>query len=208
MTIPFRGICVASAALALFSHCAAADQESAAPKATASEPTASEVAIPAATAPEAVVQESDDSGLSFNAGADLRIRQEIMDHVPGNPYGGFSAFRFRESGYRNHIRFRPRVWAELKGDAGSAGLWTLYGRLTDEFRWNSRPANRTTAWPGEIVLDNLYLEGKGVFDGFLDLKVGRQDLLGLCGLRRILVDGTPGDGSRTLYTDMCLSAST
>ena len=70
MTTSFRGICVASAALALFSHCAAADQESAAPKATASEPTASEVAIPAATAPEAVVQESDDSGLSFNAGAD------------------------------------------------------------------------------------------------------------------------------------------
>ena len=202
MTIPFRGICFASAALALFSHCAAADQEPAAPKATASEPTASEVAIPAATAPEAVVQESDDSGLSFNAGADLRIRQEIMDHVPGNPYGGFRAFRFRESGYRNHIRFRPRVWAEVKGDAGSAGLWTLYGRLADEFRWNSRPANRTTAWPGEIVLDNLYLEGKDVFDGFLDLKVGRQNLRGLCGLDRIFVDGTPGDGSRTLYTDM------
>ena len=96
MTTSFRGICVASAALALFSHGAAADQESAAPKATASEPTAEEVDIPAATAPEAVVQESDDSGLSFNAGADLRIRQEIMDHVPGNPYGGFRAFRFRE----------------------------------------------------------------------------------------------------------------
>ena len=121
MTIPFRGICVASAALALFSHCAAAEQADTAP----------ETAVPEATAPEAVVQESDDSGLSFNAGADLRIRQEIMDHVPGNPYGGFRAFRFRESGYRNHIRFRPRVWAELKGDAGSAGLWTLYGRLAD-----------------------------------------------------------------------------
>ena len=129
MTIPFRGICFASAALALFSHCAAADQESAAPKATASEPTASEVAIPAATAPEAVVQESDDSGLSFNAGADLRIRQEIMDHVPGNPYGGFRAFRFRESGYRNHIRFRPRVWARASWDR-----FTLFGRLVNEFR--------------------------------------------------------------------------
>ena len=101
MTIPFRGICVASAALALFSPCAVAEEEPAAPKAAASE----------AAVPEAVVQESDESGLSFNAGADLRIRQEIMDHVPGNPNGGFRAFRFRESGYRNHIRFRPRVWA-------------------------------------------------------------------------------------------------
>ena len=140
--------------------------------------------------------------IEFNAGADLRIRQEIMDNVPGLPYGGFGAFRFRGSGYRNHIRFRPRVWAELKGDAGSAGAWRLYTRVTDEFRWNSRPANRTTAWPGEVILDNLYVEGKGVFDGLLDVKLGRQDLLGLCGLSRILVDGTPGDGSRTLYTDM------
>ena len=41
-----------------------------------------------------------------------------------------------------------------------------------------------------------------MFDGFLDLKVGRQNLRGLCGLDRIFVDGTPGDGSRTLYTDM------
>ena len=152
-------------------------------------------------AEEGVVME-EQGGLSFDAGADLRIRQEIMDHVPGNPNGGFGAFRFRESGYRNHIRFRPRVWAELKGDAGSGGLWTLYGRLADEFRWNSRPKNRTTSWPGEIILDNLYLEGEGVFDGFVDMKLGRQDLYGLCGLDRILVDGTPGDGSRTLYTDM------
>ena len=93
MTIPFRGICVASAALALFSHCAAADQESAAPKATASEPVATEVAIPAATAPEAVVQESDDSGLSFNAGTDLRIGPGVMDPDPGNQYGGLRASR-------------------------------------------------------------------------------------------------------------------
>ena len=151
---------------------------------------------------KAAQEEEDSSPISFNAGADLRVRQEIMDHVPGIPLGGFRAFRFRESGYRNHIRFRPRVWAELTGDAGDAGFWTLYGRITDEFRWNSRPASRTTEWPGEVILDNLYLEGKGVFDGFLDVKVGRQDMLGQSGLRRIMVDGTPGDGSRTLYTDM------
>ena len=142
------------------------------------------------------------SNWAFDAGADLRIRHELMDHVPGLPNGGFRAFRFRESGNRNHIRFRPRVWAELKGDAGEAGVWTLYGRLADEFRWNARPRNRTTSWPGEVVVDNLYLEGVGVFDGFLDVKLGRQNLIGYCGLERILVDGTPGDGSRTLYTDM------
>ena len=150
----------------------------------------------------AYASEEKADGLSYDFGADLRIRQEIMDHVPGLPNGGFRAFRFRESGYRNHIRFRPRVWGEVKGDAGEAGLWRLYIRLADEFRWNSRPANRTTSWPGEVVVDNLYIEGKGIFDGLLDVKLGRQDLYGLCGLGRIMVDGTPGDGSRSLYTDM------
>ena len=62
------------------------------------------------------------SAFAFDAGADLRIRQELMDHVPGLPNGGFRGFRFRESGYRNHIRFRPRVWAEVKADAGDAGV--------------------------------------------------------------------------------------
>ncbi len=155
-----------------------------------------------AAAPAEGAEQEEKSPIEFNAGADLRIRQEMLDNVPGLPYGGFGAFRYRSSGYRNHIRFRPRVWAELKGDAGSAGVWRLYTRVTDEFRWNCRPANRTTAWPGEVILDNLYVEGKGVFDGLLDVKLGRQDLVGLCGLNRIFVDGTPGDGSRTLYTDM------
>ena len=158
-----------------------------------------DVSATAAPAPEPAESAS---AWDFDAGADLRIRHELMDHVPGLPNGGFRAFRFRESGNRNHMRFRPRVWAELKADAGDAGLWRLYGRLTDEFRWNARPKNRSTSWPGEVIIDNLYLEGAGVFDGFLDVKVGRQDLVGFCGLERILVDGTPGDGSRTLYTDM------
>ncbi len=140
------------------------------------------------------------SALAFDAGADLRVRQEIVDHVPGVPYGVLGTPR--AGGYRNHMRFRPRVWAELKGDAGEAGAWSLYARLADEFRWNVRPKNRGNVWPGEAVLDNLYLAGKGIFDGFLDVKVGRQDLVGLAGLERVFVDGTPGDGSRTLYSDV------
>lgn len=162
-------------------------------------------AVHAAHAEESVTAENGElkkSPIEFNVGADLRIRQEIMDNVPGLPYGGLSSSRFNRSGYRNHMRFRPRVWAELKGDAKSAGAWRFYTRVADEFRWNCRPSNRTTEWPGEVILDNLYIEGNGVFDGFLDVRLGRQDLTGFYGLTRVFVDGTPGDGSRTLYTDM------
>lgn len=141
------------------------------------------------------------SALAFDAGADLRIRQEMMDNVPGLPGGGLVTTP--HSDFRNHMRFRPRVWAEALGDAGETfGRWRLYTRLTDEMRWNIEPSNRNTSWPGELIIDNLYLEGKGAFDGLVDLKVGRQDLFGYCGLDHVFVDGTPGDGSRTIYTDM------
>lgn len=139
-------------------------------------------------------------GLEFDAGADLRIREEMMDNVPGLPNGGL--MRDARTKFRNHLRFRPRVWGELKGDAGWAGKWRVYTRLTDEFRWNVEPKNSANEWPGEMIVDNLFLEGKDVFDGFMDLKVGRQDLMGYCGLDHVFMDGTPGDGSRTVYTDM------
>ena len=48
---------------------------------------------------------------AFDAGADLRIRQEIMDNVPGLPGGGVLSPRVRGA-YKNHVRFRPRVWGE------------------------------------------------------------------------------------------------
>jgi len=146
-------------------------------------------------------------GISFNAGADLRIRQEIMDHVPGLPGDGVhpGAGRLsaaKSSEYKNHMRFRPRVWGELKGESESLGAWRLHARLTDEFRWYVTPRTGDWTWPDEVVLDNLFVEGKDLFDGFLDLSVGRQDIYRLYGLDHVFVDGTPGDGSRTIYSDI------
>ena len=135
--------------------------------------------------------------VSFDAGADLRIRQEIMDNIPGLPGGGL--LQTRPTGpYRNHMRYRVRAWGELK----AAEKWRVYMRLTDEFRWNIRPHNHKTTFPDEVVLDNLFVEGSDLFDGFLDFRVGRQDIYGLYGLDHIFVDGTPGDGSRTVYSDV------
>ena len=138
---------------------------------------------------------------TFDAGADLRIREELMENVPGLPNGGVLA-PVRRGKFSNHVRFRPRVWGEAKGTTENWGAWRLYMRLTDEFRWCPEPYKNVHTFPDELILDNLFLEGKGLFDGFLDLKVGRQDLYGLYGLDHVFVDGTPGDGSRTTYGDM------
>ena len=122
-------------------------------------------------------------GIDYDLGADLRIRQEIMQHVPGLPgdseHPGAGTGRLspvRRGNYKNHMRFRPRVWGEVKGESESLGAWRLYTRLTDEFRWYVTPRDGDWTWPDEVVLDNLFIEGKDLFDGFLDLSVGRQDM--------------------------------
>lgn len=141
------------------------------------------------------------AGPSVDFGADVRIRQEFMENVPGLPGGGLLQ-RQAEGPYRNHMRYRVRAWGELKADEN----WRLYLRLTDEFRWNVRPKNHKTTFPDEVVIDNLFLEAKDLFDGFLSFTAGRQDIYNLYGLDHVFVDGTPGDGSRTVYADMVRAA--
>lgn len=147
-------------------------------------------------APEGV--EIEPSAFVFNAGADLRIRQEIMHNVPTLPYGVLGRPGVYRGKTKNQLRFRPDVWAELKmGDQ-----WRFYARVNDEFRAGLVQKTHNQTFPGEAVIDNLYLEGKGLLDDVLDIRVGRQDLYKLYGLNHIFVDGTPGDGSCSTYADM------
>ena len=141
------------------------------------------------------------SALAFDAGGDLRIRQELMGNVPGLPNGGVMMPLVRD-GYTDHMRFRPRVWGELKLGTEDAGTFRLFTRVIDEMRWCVKPSKKQYKFPDEALVDNLFIEGKGLFDGFLDFTVGRQDVYNLYGLDHVFVDGTPGDGSRSVYSDM------
>lgn len=139
-------------------------------------------------AQDAVVEEVKDGGLKLNAGADLRIRQEIINNIPDGPVAD----------YNNYFRIRPRVWGEA-----SYENFRLYGRLADEFRHYNKSSNRNNRHcaeiPDEVVVDNLYLDITDLFDGWLDIRAGRQDLV--YGKGRVIAEGTPADGSRTIYMD-------
>ncbi|MCQ2391983.1 MAG: hypothetical protein MJ240_11220 [Kiritimatiellae bacterium] len=152
-------------------------------------------------------------GLRTNAGADLRIRQEIMNNLPGTPGDPYAMTPAVRAKYRNQIRFRPRVWFEA-----AEGPFRLYTRIADEFRHfpalDGTRHSRSYYFPDEVILDNLYLDGKGleadVFKAVgiekVDFRVGRQDMIdrghSIIGLDRIMFDGTPMDGSRSTYSDM------
>ena len=135
----------------------------------------------------------------FDMGADLRVRHEMYDNVPGNPGGGILLNAVR-SKYAGHMRFRPRVWGEVK--FGQDGTWRIFTRIVNEMRWYIKPDKNTHTFPGELLLDNLFIEAHSLFGGLFDFSFGRQDIYALYGLDHIFADGTPGDGSRSLFSDM------
>ena len=150
----------------------------------------------------------------FNAGADFRMRQEMMDNIPGNPGDIYSIAPVKRGKNKNQMRFRPRAWFAVEN-----GPFRLYSRITDEFREypvenGQRKKDRAYNFPDELFLDNLYLEGNGLELDYLndigiekfDFRFGRQDLFerghSIFGLDRIIADGTPLDGSRGFFADM------
>lgn len=126
--------------------------------------------------------------LSVTAGADVRLRFDVTDHLPNATRG--------EADDSNYARIRIRPWMRTTyADYG------IFLRLSDEFRHYNRPESNSSKqrWPDVLFIDNLYFTANSLFDGTLDLKVGRQDMA--FGAERILSDGVGGDGSRAAYFD-------
>ena len=130
----------------------------------------------------------------FRCGADERIRQEYFDHIPisKDPPG------VTRGGENDYFRFRTRAWVE--GDV-LPGV-TLRARIVNETRaWvypdMSKSLQRSTYnWPDEWVFDNLYVNWT-LLDDKVAFRVGRQELI--YGTGKVILEGTPKDGSRTIY---------
>ena len=140
---------------------------------------------PPAAAPDA---------LSFRAGGDLRLRQEAFDDIPLRTAEPSVA----RGGNNNYFRVRPRLFAGV-----DYGDWLSFdARLSDEFRVrNTGP--ESYEWPDELIVDQLKLSLRGLFDGRVDLTLGRQDAS--LGSGRLFAEGTAKDGSRTGFFDGALA---
>ena len=131
--------------------------------------------------------------LSWDAGGDLRLRQEMWDNMPRGAI---------QSHNESYFRMRARLWGKVENED-----FTIYGRLADEFREYVTAAPRTATWnprnyahtPGELILDNLYLDVRDLLWDRVDLRIGRQELF--YGSGRMIFEGTPMDGSRTFFFD-------
>ncbi len=123
-------------------------------------------------------------------GADFRLRYESFDNVPQGPFTEEGPFGTADYSY---FRLRTRAWLQGGTDRASVyirGAHRIHGPTGGNFGYT---------YPDEAVLDNLYLDVNDLFDGLVDLRIGRQDLI--YGAGRVILEGTPGDGARTIYFD-------
>lgn len=135
--------------------------------------------------------------ITADYGADFRLRQDYLEKIMDLKTMGKPDMDF--------FRLRSSLWGKinLNEDAG------VYLKLTNEAKYylgsykpfetadSSTDSNRFDV--DELVIDNLYVHARNIFGLPIDIRIGRQNFLGAYGEAFLILDGTPGDGSRTCY---------
>jgi hypothetical protein len=130
-------------------------------------------------------------------GADFRLRQDYLEKIMDLRTTGKPDMDF--------FRLRSSLWGKvgLNEDLG------VYLKLTNEAKYylgsykpfetsdSTSDSNRFDV--DELVVDNLYVDARNIFGSPIDIRIGRQNFLGAYGEGFLILDGTPGDGSRTCY---------
>jgi len=132
----------------------------------------------------------------FDWGADIRLRQAYFRN----------AIDFDSTGHDtwHYFRLRTRAWIKLgpfftdPNVKQKNGLW-FYTRVTSEPRFFLDAIDRDSVGRDEAVFDALYFEWKRICGLPISFKGGRQDMIYGRGL--VMLDGTPLDGSTTIYQD-------
>ncbi|OQX84013.1 MAG: hypothetical protein B6D53_00935 [Candidatus Omnitrophica bacterium 4484_49] len=121
--------------------------------------------------------------ISFKWGIIERLRQEYLKN--------WKDMENSTGENDNYFRIRTSIWGKLDFDS----QFSVYAKLTNEFKPYVTPSKRGDIH--ELVFDNLYVDLKNIFDSPWSLRIGRQNII--YGEGFLFIDGTPLDGSRTIY---------
>jgi hypothetical protein len=132
-----------------------------------------------------------------NWGADFRLRQDYLESIMDLRTMGRPDWDF--------FRLRSSLWGKVDLDEDIGG----YLKLTNEakyylgsykpFETSDRTSDSNRFDADELVIDNLFFDYKNIVGLPIDIRIGRQNFLGAYGEGFLILDGTPGDGSRTAY---------
>jgi len=130
-------------------------------------------------------------------GGDLRLRQVYFKNAVD--------FLDEFDDTRQFFRIRARLSAKFGPFMADESLNAPNG-LSFYLRVNSEPRYLVQRAPGtpaqmweEVVLDNAYIDWQRIGGAPVSVRAGRQDII--YGRGWIILDGTPLDGSRTIYMD-------
>jgi hypothetical protein len=127
----------------------------------------------------------------FTTYGDIRLRQ-----IYGNQwYLDNDVSNGGKDGHHNFGRYRLRIGELIEVDEDI----TIDGRLTWEFRsWDDPDGKDNHVDGDEAIIDRLNVKIKNLFDAPITGTFGRQDMILSPWL---ILDGTPYDGSRTIFFD-------
>lgn len=130
-------------------------------------------------------------------GAEFRLRQDYLENIMDLRTLGKPDWDF--------FRLRSSLWGKVDLDEDM----DAYLKLTNEAKYylgsykpfetsdSTSDSNRFDV--DELVIDNLYFDYRNIAGLPIDIRIGRQNFLGAYGEGFLILDGTPGDGSRTAY---------
>ena len=148
-----------------------------------------------------------DAPVEFDAGIHSRIRETCVRNAPGLPNGGDAVPVSKERKANTQgIRVDSYPWINAKWREYTAVLGLGHSFIQYLEGVTLPYKERAYRLPDILYLNNLYLDGTGVWDGFMDFRIGRQNMTenrhSVLGLDRLMLDGTPGDSSISTYSDM------
>ncbi|NEX18931.1 alginate export family protein [Thiorhodococcus mannitoliphagus] len=137
---------------------------------------------------------ADNTSGPFSWGADLRLRQVWIDNVGLNAASPTADRTFQ--------RYRTRLWGgyQLTDQISASARLIWEGRHYQAPNASDWPVPGFETWySGGILFDQLAVDFKQIGGSPLSVKLGRQDLI--LGNGWLVLEGTPLDGSRTIYFD-------
>jgi len=175
---------------ALMSAMLAVQAQTAAPAASAKAPES----VPPLSSTEQLIKDIKNPVSWLNWGGDFRIRDEFFNNS--------TSLNEKDPLHeQNYLRFRARVWASIvpvKDLSINARLATESREYFDQSNSGLYNKGHTGLMFTYGILDNLNVQMRNIGD-VLTVTAGRQDIQ--LGDGWLVMDGTPRDGSSTLYFD-------
>jgi hypothetical protein len=137
-------------------------------------------------------------------GLDLRLRELYAHNMFGlnDRFGDSSGMNSNDNQWQQYRTRWSTIWTLAPDVTFNTRLVWEFMSITDPERMpvaGMKPLSKQDTDFREMIFDKMNIQWKNAFDVPMTLTVGRQDIV--LGTGWLVLDGTPGDGPRTIFFD-------